>query len=44
MVEPEAAAHIADGKAAVLGALPAITAEVEAASRALFPLVFPLPG
>lgn len=44
VVEPEAAAHIAAGKAAVLGALPAITAEVEAASRALFPLVFPLPG
>jgi hypothetical protein len=41
VVEPEAAAHIAEGKAAVLGSLAAITAEVEAASRALFPLVFP---
>ncbi|HEX3904203.1 MAG TPA: DUF402 domain-containing protein [Polyangia bacterium] len=41
VVEPEAARHIAEGKAAVLGSLAAITAEVEAASRALFPLVFP---
>jgi hypothetical protein len=44
VVEPEAAAHIAAGKAAVLSALPTISAEVEAASRALFPLVFPGPG
>ncbi|HLK88683.1 MAG TPA: DUF402 domain-containing protein [Polyangia bacterium] len=43
-VEPEAAAHIEAGKSAVLGALGAITAEVEAASRALFPLVYPNPG
>lgn len=41
VVDPEAAAHIAAGKAAILGAPSAVMAEIEAASRALFPLVFP---
>jgi hypothetical protein len=44
VVEPEAAAHIAAGKAAVLGAPAVVMAEIEAASRALFSLVFPPPG
>jgi len=41
VVEPEAAAHIAAGKAAILGAPSAVMAEIEAASQALFSLVFP---
>jgi|HubBroStandDraft_5_1064220.scaffolds.fasta_scaffold158609_1 hypothetical protein len=41
VVDPEAAAHIAAGKAAILGAPGALMEEIEAASRALFPLVFP---
>ncbi|HTB60332.1 MAG TPA: DUF402 domain-containing protein [Polyangia bacterium] len=44
VVEPEAAAHIAAGKAAILGAPALVMAEVEAASRALFSLVFPEPA
>ena len=44
VVEPEAAAHIAAGKAAILAAPAVVMAEIEAASRALFPLVFPRPG
>jgi len=43
VIEPEAAAHIAAGKAAILGAPAAVMAEIEAASRALYPLVFPAP-
>jgi predicted RNA-binding protein associated with RNAse of E/G family len=43
VVEPEAAAHMAAGKAAILGAPSAVMAEIEAASRALYPLVFPGP-
>jgi len=42
VLEPEAAAHIAEGKAAILGAPAQVLAEIEAASRALYPLVFPL--
>jgi hypothetical protein len=42
VVDPEVAAHIASGKAAVLGAPAIVIAEVESASRALFPLVFPV--
>lgn len=42
-VDPEAAAHIAAGKAAILGAPAVVTAEIEAASRALFHLAFPGP-
>jgi predicted RNA-binding protein associated with RNAse of E/G family len=44
VVEPEVAAHIAAGKAAILGAPAALMAEIEAASRALYPLVFPGPS
>ena len=44
IVEPEAAAHIAAGKVAILGAPAAVMAEIEAASRALFFLAFPTPG
>ena len=44
VLDPEVAAHISDGKAAILGAPAAVMAEIEAASRALFPLVFPDPG
>jgi predicted RNA-binding protein associated with RNAse of E/G family len=44
VVEPEVAGHIAAGKAAILGAPAAVMAEIESASRALFPLVFPEPG
>ena len=40
-LDAEAAAHIAAGKAAILGAPAVVMAEIEAASRALFPLVFP---
>lgn len=41
VVDPEAAAHIAAGKAAILDAPARVMAEIEAASRALFPLAFP---
>ena len=42
IVDPEAAAHIASGKAAILDAPTVLLmAEIEAASRALFPLAFP---
>jgi hypothetical protein len=44
IVEPDAAAHMAAGKAAILDAPSAVMAEVEAGSRALFPLVFPQRG
>jgi hypothetical protein len=44
-LDPTVAAHLADGRAALLANPAAITAEIEAASRALFPLVFPIaPG
>ncbi len=43
-LDPAVAAHIADGKAAILGAPARVLAEIEAASRLLFPLVFPEPG
>ncbi len=38
-VAPDAAAHIAAGRATLLADTAAVTAEIEAASRALFPLV-----
>lgn len=41
VLAPELAAHLAAGKAAILDAPAAVIAEVEAASRALYPLVFP---
>ncbi len=44
VVDPEAAAHIAAGKAAILGAPAVVMAEIEAASRRLFPLAFPQAG
>ena len=44
LVDPEVAAHIAAGKAAILGAPAVVMAEIETASRALFPLAFPAPG
>lgn len=44
VLDAETAAHIADGKAAILAAPPKVMAEIEAASRALYPLVFPGPG
>jgi predicted RNA-binding protein associated with RNAse of E/G family len=44
VVEPEVAAHLAAGKAAILDAPAVVMAEIEAASRALFPLAFPAPG
>lgn len=40
VLAPDAAEHLAAGKAAILGAPEAVIAEVEAASRALYPLVF----
>lgn len=40
-LDPEVAAHIAAGKAAILDAPARVIAEIEAASRALYPLVFP---
>ena len=40
-LEAEVAAHLAAGKAAILDAPAAVIREVEAASRALYPLVFP---
>jgi hypothetical protein len=40
-VDPDVAAHIADGKAAILEAPARLLAEIEAASRALYPRVFP---
>ena len=43
-IDPEAAAHMAAGKAAILGAPADLMAEIEAASRALFPLAFPATG
>ncbi len=44
LVDPEVAAHIAAGKAAILGAPTLLMAEIETASRALFPLAFPASG
>jgi Protein of unknown function (DUF402) len=44
VLDPEAAAHIADGKAAILRAPARVMAEIETASRSLFQLVFPGPG
>ncbi len=44
VLDPQAAAHIAEGKAAILGAPAKVMAEIEAASRSLFSLVFPEPG
>ena len=44
VLDPQAAAHIAEGKAAILGAPAKVMAEIEAASRSLFPLVFPEAG
>jgi predicted RNA-binding protein associated with RNAse of E/G family len=44
VLAPDAAAHIAAGKAAILGAPSVLMAEIEAASRALFPLAFPEAG
>ena len=44
VIEPEIAAHIAAGKAAILDAPASVMAEIEAASQALFSLVFPEPG
>ena len=43
VVDPAAAAQIARAKAAILGAPAALMAEIETASRALYPLVFPPP-
>jgi Protein of unknown function (DUF402) len=42
-LEPEAAAHIAAGKAAILGAPGDRIAEIESISRGFYPLVFPRP-
>jgi hypothetical protein len=39
-VDDDVAAHIASGKAAILGAPATLLAEIEAASRAFFPRVF----
>jgi uncharacterized protein DUF402 len=44
VVDPEAAAHIAAGKAAIFDAPSAVMAEIEAASRALCPLAFSWSG
>jgi predicted RNA-binding protein associated with RNAse of E/G family len=44
VIEPEVAAHIAAGKAAILGAPAVVMAEIEAASRALFSVAFPEPS
>jgi hypothetical protein len=44
VLDAETAAHIADGKAAILGGPAKVMAEIESASRALYPLVFPSPG
>jgi len=41
VLDAEAAAHLAAGKAAILDAPARVIAEIEAASRALYPLVFP---
>lgn len=41
VLAPDVAAHLAAGKAAILDAPAAVIAEIEAASRALYPLVFP---
>jgi predicted RNA-binding protein associated with RNAse of E/G family len=43
VVDPEAAAHIAAGKAAILERPAAVMAEIEAASRALFAVAFRAP-
>jgi predicted RNA-binding protein associated with RNAse of E/G family len=43
-LDTEVEAHIAAGKAAILGAPGRVMAEIETASRALYPLVFPEPG
>jgi Protein of unknown function (DUF402) len=43
-IDPEVAAHIAQGQAAILGAPVRLMAEIEAASRALYGQVFPDPG
>jgi hypothetical protein len=40
-LDPTTAAHLATGRATLLGDTRAVTDEIEAASRALFPLVFP---
>jgi hypothetical protein len=42
VLDAEAAAHIAAGKAAILGDPARVMTEIESASRALFPLVFPV--
>jgi hypothetical protein len=44
VVDPEVAAHLADGKAAILSAPGTLMAEIEAASRALYGQVFPDPA
>ena len=43
VVDPEAAASIAQARAAILAAPAALMTEIETASRALYPLVFPPP-
>jgi predicted RNA-binding protein associated with RNAse of E/G family len=43
-IDSEVAVQIAEGKMAILGAPAKVMAEIEAASRSLFPLVFPGPG
>jgi len=40
VLDPDVAAHLADGKAAILGAPARLLAEIEAASRALYADVF----
>lgn len=42
LVDPEVAAHIAEGRVAILGAPLRLTAEIEAVSRALYGQVFPV--
>jgi hypothetical protein len=42
LVDPEVAAHIAEGKAAILDAPGRLMAEIEMASRALYGQVFPV--
>jgi hypothetical protein len=43
-LDTEVALQIAEGKSAILDAPAKLMAEIEAASRSLFPLVFPGPG
>jgi predicted RNA-binding protein associated with RNAse of E/G family len=43
-LDTEVAAHISDGKTAILGEPARVMTEIETASRALYPLVFPEPG